>query len=112
MSEETFVGIDVSKARLDVAILPSEEIFAVDQTQDGLNTLLVRLSEVQPALVVMEATGGLEQAAMLALHDAGVPVSVLNPRQVRHFCRALGKHAKTDRIDAVLLARYAQTVFD
>ena len=110
MSEEMFVGIDVSKARLDVAILPSGEIFAVDQTQDGLSTLLIRLSEVQPALVVMEATGGLEQAAMLALHDAGIPVSVLNPRQVRHFSRALGKHAKTDLIDAVLLARFAQTL--
>ncbi|GGR32762.1 hypothetical protein GCM10008957_49020 [Deinococcus ruber] len=110
MSEETFVGIDVSKARLDGAILPSGEIFAVDQTQDGLSTLLIRLSDVQPALVVVEATGGLEQAAMLALHDAGIPVSVLNPRQVRHFSRALGKHAKTDRIDAVLLARFAQTL--
>ena len=110
MSEKMFVGIDVSKARLDVAILPSGESFAVDQTNCGLSDLLIRLSEVQPVLVVMEATGGLEQAAMLALHDAGIPVSVLNPRQVRHFCRALGKHAKTDRIDAVLLAKFAQTL--
>ena len=110
MSEKMFVGIDVSKAHLDVAIVPSGEIFAVEQTQGGLTDLLIRLSEVQPALVVMEATGGLEQAAMLALHDAGFPVSVLNPRQVRHFCRALGKHAKTDQIDAVLLAKFAQTL--
>ena len=59
---------------------------------------------------MLEATGGLEQAAMLALHDAGFPVTVLNPRMVRHFSRALGKHAKTDRMDAVLLARFAQTL--
>ncbi|GGR23604.1 IS110 family transposase [Deinococcus ruber] len=110
MSEQTFVGIDVSKARLDVAILPSGEIFAVDQTPRGLSNLLSRLSEVQPALLVLEATGGLEQAAMLALHAAGVPVSVLNPRQVRHFARALRQHAKTDLVDAVLLATFARTL--
>ena len=110
MPEGMFVGIDVSKARLDVAVLPSGEIFAVDNTAPGLTELLIHLSEVQPQLVVLEATGGLEQAAMLALHDAGFPVTVLNPRQVRHFSRALGKHAKTDRMDAVLLARFAQTL--
>lgn len=110
MPEQMFVGIDVSKARLDVAVLPSGEIFAVDNTAPGITELLIRLSEVQPRLVVLEATGGLEQAAMLALHDAGFPVTVLNPRQVRHFSRALGKHAKTDRMDAVLLARFAQTL--
>jgi transposase len=59
---------------------------------------------------VLEATGGLEQAAMLSLHDDGFPLTVLNPRQVRHFSRALGKHAKTDRMDAVLMAKFAQTL--
>jgi transposase len=110
MPEQMFVGIDVSKARLDVAVLPSGEVFAVDNTAPGLTELLIRLSEVHPRLVVLEATGGLEQAAMLALHDAGFPVTVLNPRQVRHFSRALGKHAKTDRMDAVLLAKFALTL--
>ncbi|THF68951.1 transposase [Deinococcus sp. Arct2-2] len=110
MSDQTFVGIDVSKARLDVAVLPSGEVFAIDNTAPGLTELLIRLSDVQPQLVVMEATGGLEQAAMLALHEAGVPVTVLNPRQVRHFSRALGQRAKTDRMDAMLLARFAQTL--
>ncbi|ULH13928.1 transposase (plasmid) [Deinococcus sp. KNUC1210] len=110
MPEQMFVGIDVSKARLDVAVLPSGEVFVVDNTARGLTELLIRLSDVQPQLVVLEATGGLEQAAMLALHDAGLPVTVLNPRQVRHFSRALGKHAKTDQIDAVLLAKFAQTL--
>jgi len=110
MPEQLFVGIDVSKTRLDVAVLPSGEIFAVDNTAAGFTELLIRLSEVQPRLIVLEATGGLEQAAMLALHDAGLPVTVLNPRQVRHFSRALGQHAKTDRLDAVLLARFAQTL--
>lgn len=110
MPEQMFVGIDVSKARLDAAVLPSGEVFAVDNTAPGLTELIIRLSDVQPQLVVLEATGGLEQAAMLALHNAGFPVTVLNPRQVRHFSRALGKHAKTDRMDAVLLARFALTL--
>lgn len=110
MSGETFVGIDVSKARLDVAILPSGEIFAVDNTASGLTELLIRLSEAQPHLVVLESTGGLEQAAVLALYEAGWPATVLNPRRVHHFSRALGQHAKTDRIDAMVLARFAQTM--
>lgn len=110
MSGETFVGIDVSKARLDVAILPSGEIFAVDNTASGLAELLIRLSEAQPHLVVLESTGGLEQAAVLALYEAGWPATVLNPRRVHHFSRALGQHAKTDRIDAMVLARFAQTL--
>ncbi|MFW8627758.1 IS110 family transposase [Deinococcus sp. ME38] len=110
MSGETFVGIDVSKARLDVAILPSGEIFAVDNTASGLAELLIRLSEAQPHLVVLESTGGLERAAVLALYEAGWPTKVLNPRRVRHFSRALGQHAKTDRIDAMVLAKFAQTM--
>jgi transposase len=110
MPDQMFVGIDVSKARLDVAVLPIGELFAVDNTAPGLSELLIRLADVQPQLVVLEATGGLEQAAMLAIHAAGLPVTVLNPRQVRHFARALGKHAKTDVIDAVLLAKFAQTL--
>ena len=110
MPDQMFVGIDVSKARLDVAVLPSGEFFAVNNTAPGLSELLIRLADVQPQLVVLEATGGLEQAAMLAIHAAGLPVTVLNPRQVRHFSRALGKHAKTDQIDAVLLAKFAQTL--
>jgi transposase len=110
MSDQMFVGIDVSKARLDVAVLPSGEVFAVENTPQGLTELLIHLSDVRPQLVVLEATGGLEQAAMLALHDAGLAVTVLNPRQVRHFSRALGKYAKTDRMDAVLLGKFAQTL--
>lgn len=110
MSGETFVGIDVSKARLDVAVLPSGEIFAVENTASGLIELLIRLSEAPPHLVVLEATGGLEQATMLALYEARWPATVLNPRRVRHFSRALGQHAKTDRIDAMVLARFAQTL--
>lgn len=110
MSGETFVGIDVSKARLDIAVLPSGEIFAVDNTASGLTELLIRLSETQPHLVVLESTGGLEQAAVLALYEAGCPATVVNPRRVRHFSRALGQHAKTDRIDALVLARFAQTL--
>ncbi|SMB86265.1 IS110 family transposase [Deinococcus hopiensis] len=110
MPVDTFVGIDVSKARLDAAVLPTGELFTVDNNARGLAELLIRLSEAQPHLVVLEATGGLEQAAMLAIHDAGFPVAILNPRQVRHFSRALGKYAKTDQIDAVLLATFARTL--
>ena len=80
-SQQMFVGIDVSKARLDVAVLPTGEIFAVENTPLGITELLIRLTDVQPHLVVLEATGGLKQAAMSALHDAGLPVTVLNPRQ-------------------------------
>ena len=110
MDEVTYVGIDVSKARLDVAMLPGREGFAVTNTGAGIEQLVSRLHSLTLGVVVLEATGGYEIEAWTALSDAGLPVAVMNPRQVREFARATGRLAKTDRIDAEVLARFAQAV--
>lgn len=110
MLDTSYVGIDVSKAQLDVAVQPTGEIFALPNHAAGIAELLVRLTDFTPALVVLEATGGLELPVVLALQDAGVPVTILNARSVRHFAKAKGQNAKTDRIDAMLLATFAQTL--
>ncbi len=106
----SFTGIDVSKKSLDVGILPSEEVFSVSHDTEGIAQLIERFKLLRPALVVLEATGGLEGRLAAELINAGQPVAVVNPRQVRDFARAVGKLAKTDRIDALLLARFAQQV--
>lgn len=105
-----YVGIDVSKDRLDVAVVPSGKRWQVPNTEAGLLDLGEQLGTVEPALVVLEATGGLEVGVARHLVERGLPVRVLNPRQVRDFGRATGKLAKTDAIDALLLARFAQRV--
>jgi transposase len=110
MSEVTYVGIDVSKARLDVALLPGGETFAVANDEPGIEELAARLHDLKLGVVVLEATGGYEMAAWAALSDAGLPVAVVNPRQVREFARATGKLAKTDKLDARILARFAEAV--
>src|ERR1044071_3582819 len=94
-----FVGIDVSKARLDVALRPSGSTESVPNEETGIMTLVKRLCTVKPALIVLEATGGLQRFVVHALADAELPVIVVNPRQVRDFARATGQLAKTDRID-------------
>ena len=99
-----FVGIDVSKARLDCALTGSDESWAVDNTSDGITQLVERITEIRPALVVMEATGGFEVPAAAALAAAQLPVVIANPRQVRDFARSTGQLAKTDAIDARILA--------
>ena len=104
--EPTFVGIDVSKDRLDVAILPSGEAFAVPRDGDGLDALLERLRPLAPQAIALEATGGYETVVAATLGAAGLPVVVVNPAQVRAFGRALGQRAKTDPIDALLIARF------
>lgn len=106
---DVFVGIDVSKARLDVAVLPSDESFAVPNDVDGIERLVARVAALKPTLVVLEATGGLEAPAVAAL-AVEAPVAVVNPRQVRDFAKALGRLAKTDALDAAVLARFAQAV--
>lgn len=108
--EGVYVGIDVSKDRLDVALLPGGETQAVRRNDTGLEELRVRLQVLSPALVVLEATGGYEQVVSAALAAAGLPVCVVNPRQIRDFARATGKLAKTDRLDALAIARFAQAV--
>jgi len=107
---KSFVGIDVSQRVLDVAVHPTCEQWQVLNDLGGLTALALRLQTLKPALVVLEATGGLERPIVQALHDARLPVAVVNPRQVRDFAKALGRLAKTDRLDAQVLAQFAQAV--
>jgi transposase len=106
----TFVGIDVAKDRLDVHLRPSDEAFALRRDGAGLEALVERLVALRPALVVLEATGGFEVAVAGALAAAGLPLVVANPRQIRDFARATGRLAKTDRLDAEAIARFAEAV--
>lgn len=105
-----FVGIDVSKDRLDVHLRPTGETFAVTRDGQGLEQLAARLGTVGPELVVLEATGGFEITVAAALAAAGLPLAVVNPAQVRAFARAVGRLAKTDRLDAEVIARFAEQV--
>jgi transposase len=104
------VGIDVSKRRLDVCPMPDGEAFVVANDQRGIDELLSRLEELRPELVVLEATGRYERPAAAAVAARGIPVAVVNPRQARDFAKATGRLAKTDRIDAEVLARFAAAV--
>ena len=108
--ESLFVGIDVAKAELVVRLVPTEERFTVANDERGVRTLVERLRAVTPLLIVLEATGGYELLSVAALAAAALPVVVVNPRQVRDFAKATGQLAKTDRIDADILARFAQAV--
>jgi transposase len=103
---EVFVGIDVAKTRLDGGLHPSGETWTVEHTEDGITAVVERLTTLGPTLVIMEATGGLELPLATALVAAAVPVQVVNPRQVRDFAKATGQLAKTDRLDARVLARF------
>jgi transposase len=105
-----FVGIDVSKDRLDVRLRPSGEAFAVPRDAPGLDRLAAELRGLAPALVVLEATGGFETTVAAALAGAGLPLAVVNPRQIRDFARATGRLAKTDRLDAEAIALFAERV--
>lgn len=105
-----FVGIDVSKARLDMAMRPLGESDSFSNDEAGIKVLVKRLGQMQPALIVLEATGGIERQVTGALASAELPVVVVNPRQVRDFAKATGQLAKTDAIDAGVLARFAEAV--
>lgn len=108
--ERSYVGIDVAKAQLDVAVLPTAEQWSVQNGEEGVRALVARLQTLSPALVVLEATGGLELPVVAALAMANLPLAVVNPRQVRDFAKAMGKLAKTDRLDAQTLALFAERV--
>jgi len=110
MSSERFIGIDVSKAWLDVAGRPGPAPSRAANDPGGIADLVRQLRELAPALIVLEATGGLELPVVAALQVAGLPVAVVNPRQVRDFAKATGQLAKTDRLDAALLARFAEAI--
>ncbi len=105
-----FIGIDVSKAVLDVAVHPSSEGWQAANDPGEIEALLHRLQALSPELIVVEATGGYENAVVAALGAEGLPIVVVNPRQVRDFAKATGKLAKTDRIDARILALFAERV--
>ena len=105
-----FVGIDISKTRLDVALRPTGNAFTVPYDETGITTVVQRLRPLSPAGIVLEATGGLEVWLSGALATAGLPVAVVNSRQVRDFARATGRLAKTDALDAQILAPFAEAV--
>lgn len=106
--EMTFVGIDVSKDVLDVHVSPQGIGFQVQRDQIGLARLIARLRPLAPQLVAMEASGGFETIVAAAVAAEGLPVAVVNPAQVRHFAQAMGKRAKTDAIDAAMIAGFAE----
>jgi transposase len=105
-----FVGVDVSKHRLDIHLRPSGEGFTLDHDDGSVAALIERLGALTPALIVLEATGGMEVRLGAALAAAGLPVAIVNPRQVRAFARAMGRLAKTDRLDAAVIAHFAEAV--
>jgi transposase len=110
ISKEVFVGIDVSKDRLDVAVRPSGEHESEPNGPHISDAFVQRLRALQPTLIVVEATGGLEAALVAALAQAKLPVAVVNPRRVRDFARASGQLAKTDSLDADVLAHFAEAI--
>ncbi len=109
-TDTAYVGIDVAKERLDIAVHSSEQQRAFANNDGGIEESLRYLQGLAPALVILEATGGIEMPLAAALAVAGVPVVVVNPRQVRDFAKATGKLAKTDAIDARVLAHFAAVV--
>jgi transposase len=110
MSSQVFVGIDVAKAQLDIALRPTGERWAVSNDDAGIAALVTRLQEIAPQLIVLEATGTYQRAAVAALAVVGLPVAVVNPRQARDFAKATGQLAKTDALDARALAHFAEAV--
>ena len=105
-----FVGIDVSKDRLDVHLRPGGDSFTVPRDGEGIEALAARLRELAPQLVVIEATGGFETVVAAGLAAAGLPLAVVNPRQIRDFARAVGRLAKTDPLDAAIIAHFGEAV--
>lgn len=108
MMDQVVIGIDVSKDRLDVCLLPGGELFVVSRNAAGLSELAERLKELSVRVIAIEATGGFETVVAASLASVGLPVAVVNPAQIRHFAQALGKRAKTDPIDAFVIARFAE----
>jgi len=108
--ETIYVGVDVSKDRLDVHARPGGETFVVSRDGRGLEELVERLGKLSPALVAVEATGGFETIVAAAIAGAALPLVVVNPAQIRHFAQAVGKRAKTDPVDAGVIAHFAEAV--
>ncbi len=109
MTQDLFIGIDVSKATLEVAVLPGEQTFAVANNEEGIQELIAKLHQLgAPKIILMEATGGFERRPLALLGAAGLPVTAINPRNARDFAKSIGLLAKTDRVDAKALALFAQ----
>ena len=108
--EAVYVGIDVAKAHLDVAVRPIDQRWTISNDEPGIRDLVSRLRALEPAMVVLEASGGLELPSVAALAAASLPVAIVNPRQVRDFAKATGTLAKTDALDAAVLAHFADAV--
>jgi transposase len=109
-SEDPYVGIDVSKDQLDIAVRATGETWSMANNAPGIIEVVQRLAQLHPKLVVLEATGGFQMPVAGALASAGLPLAMVNPRQVRDFARATGKLAKTDQLDAQVLAHFAAAV--
>jgi transposase len=107
---ELFIGIDVAKAEFEIKESASPNTYSERHNQTGIRKIVRRMVAIQPKLVVMEATGGLEKALARALDDAAIPVAIINPRQMRDFARSTGRLAKTDSIDAEIIALYAERI--
>jgi transposase len=108
--EVTYVGIDVAKAQVDVAIRPTNDRWEIPRDEAGIRKLVSQMKTLEPVMVLLEASGGLELPLVAALAAEAVPVVVVNPRQVRDFARATGKLAKTDSLDAAAIAHFAEAV--
>ena len=106
----SFIGIDISKDRLDVHVVPSGWTFTARRDDKGLEQLVGDLRQLAPTLVVLEATGGFEITVAAALASANLPLAVINPRQIRDFARATGRLAKTDVLDAEIIALFAERI--
>jgi len=106
--KDIVVGIDISKDRLDIGVVPTLEKWSFPHEVEGLAELACKLSDLSPTLVVMEATGGLERPVRAVLDQAGLPCAVVNPRQVRDFAKSMGILAKTDSLDALVLANFGE----
>ena len=109
-SEQVFIGIDVSKDRLDVAGIPLKQTWQFTNDAAGVSKLVERLTKLSPVLIVMEPTGGLEAPVPAELSAAGLSVAVVNARQIRDYAKAIGKLAKTDRLDALVIAQFAAAI--
>jgi transposase len=107
--EDVFVGIDIAQERLDVHVLPQGDAFKYQNDANGIERLVIHLQKVAPTVIVVEASGGFEISLAAELGAANLPLAIVNPRQVRDFARGIGKLAKTDAIDAYVLANFAQT---
>jgi len=107
---DKFVGIDISKRHLDIAITPGDQTFTCPNTEAGIKKLVHRLQKLNPHTILLEATGGYEVLLVAALREADLPACFINPKQVRNFARSVGIAAKTDRLDAQVLAQFASSL--